>query len=221
MKYRFLLSITLAIFYSCGIQYDGETKLEIVGKLIDKNGNPVPNEIINIYVLGDDSIIYGGGGLYNELISFGVTNNKGEFQFLIPSPKVENNLSIEIGEKYNPTKTILFKNSNFINYKLNLNAISVFKETDLVEFRINLNNTNLNKTIQDIKIVGIQNETIVNLNPKNIESYYNQVLFYNVLKNQTVILKYKLIDFANNGVIQEFSENISILDNNEEFTITY
>jgi hypothetical protein len=219
MKKVNILILSLFLFQSCGIQYDGQEKLEIVGKLVDKNGIGIANEKVNVKVGEGGYELFGGTSL--ETISYGNTNSEGKFQFVIPSPIGERSLSLDFGNNYNSDKTIFFKKSNFINYKLDLNKIVYYNNSDITNLQIILNYTNSNKQVSDIKVEGIVNEPIINLNPEPINEIYNSILFFSVIKNQNIVLKYKIKDFSNNGSIQEFSETISIIESSINFTITY
>ncbi len=210
-----IVVLLLFSLFSCGeIPYDGETKLEISGKLVDKQGNPLSNIDVNINVIGNiDS--------YNsDLISFGKTNSEGKFIFLIPSPMVDLPIEIEIKNTAYTDKKILSKKNNFINYKLDLNEILLSKIDELTTFSIVLNQTNSNKQIKDVKIEGLLYENILNLNPINEETNY-LITDYSIFKNQIITLKYKVIDYANNGSFENFQISIPINEDATEFIINY
>lgn len=218
MKKISFLIVTILLFQSCGIQYDGEEKLEIVGKLVNKEGVGIANERVNIKIGEGGYSLFGGVNF--ETISYGNTDNEGKFQFLIPSPVGERVISVEFGDSYNIYKTISFKKSNFINYKLDLNKIISYKQSEVTTLQIILNSTNSGKQIQDLKVEGIINQQQINLNPEPLIDIYNQILFYSVAKNQNLLLKYKIKNFSTN-TIQEISETIAILEAPVNFTITY
>lgn len=210
-----IVVLLLFSLFSCGeIPYDGETKLEISGKLVDKQGNPLSNIDVNINVIGNLD------NFNSDLISYGKTNSEGKFVFLIPSPLVDLPIEIEIKNTTYIDKKILSKKNNFISYKLDLNEILLSKIDELTTFSIVLNQTNSNKQIKNLKIEGLLYENILNLNPINEEPNY-LVTDYNVFKNQILILKYQVIDYANNGSVENFEISIPINDNPTEFIINY
>jgi protocatechuate 3,4-dioxygenase beta subunit len=50
---KILLIILIFIIIACEIQYDGETKIILTGKIIDKTGNPISNKNIEINIDGN------------------------------------------------------------------------------------------------------------------------------------------------------------------------
>ena len=48
MKKFFILFVI--ILSSCAIEYDGETKIVVKGKVVDYNNNPIINKEINLFV---------------------------------------------------------------------------------------------------------------------------------------------------------------------------
>ena len=92
MKRITLLIYLLFLVTSCEIQYDGETKIAVTGKIIDENGKPLSGKDIQIIVQGD-------GGLFSansDLISFGESDQNGNFTLIFPTPQGEYNFSISI-----------------------------------------------------------------------------------------------------------------------------
>ena len=77
------------IFSSCGIEYDGETKIVIKGKVVDSDNNPIINKEVNLFVIRESSgfpfIFYSPSEENN--IGKATTNSKGEYIMVIPQPK--------------------------------------------------------------------------------------------------------------------------------------
>ena len=65
MKRITLILCILFSLISCEIQYDGETKIVVTGKIIDQNGNPIPEKNIDITIYSDDMYTP------SDLISYG------------------------------------------------------------------------------------------------------------------------------------------------------
>ena len=86
MKKFFILFVI--ILSSCAIEYDGETKIVVKGKVVDYNNNPIINKEINLFVSRNE--------IYFPLMFFApseennigktTTNNNGEYTMVIPKP---------------------------------------------------------------------------------------------------------------------------------------
>ena len=218
MKRIILIVCILFMISSCEIQYDGETKIVVTGKILDENNAPLSEKDINITIYSD--------GLYtpSDLISFGKSDQNGNFTLIFPAPKVDYKFSILINNLINQTnefqpKDISAKRNNFENYKLDLGKIILYQKKSIATLQLILNKTSSNKQIKDIKIEGKQANYYIDLNPiqdnsNNFETYYN------VIKNQTIVLKYTIIDYSNNNsTVQSIS--IPIVNEAVTYTITY
>ena len=97
MKQIALIFCILFLATSCEIQYDGETKIAVTGKLIDQNGNPIPNKNVDITIYSDDMYTP------SDLISFGKSDQNGNFTLIFPAPKVDYKFSISINNLINQT----------------------------------------------------------------------------------------------------------------------
>lgn len=219
MKQILLLICILFSLTSCEIQYDGETKIAVTGKIIDENGNPIPEKNIDITIYSDYSYTS------SDLISFGKSDQNGNFALIFPAPQGENNFSISINNLNNQTnefqtKEIIAKKINFENYKLDLKNITLNKKESITTLTLLLNKTSTNKQLTEIKIEGKQANSLVDLNPlRNDPNYFET--FYNVIKNQTIVLKYTVIDYSNNGATTVQSISIPIANDAVKYTITY
>jgi len=214
-----LIFCILFLITSCEIQYDGETKIAVTGKIIDENGNPIPGKNIDITIYSDY--------LYtpSDLISFGKSDQNGNFTLIFPSPKVDYKFSISINNLINQTsefqaKEIIANNNNFKNYKLDLDNITLHKNESITTLKLILNKTSTNKSVTDIKIEGKQTNSYIDLNPiQNNTNYFETN--YNVIKNQIIVLKYTIIDYSNNGATTTNSVSIPISNVSVNYTITY
>lgn len=206
---------------SCEIQYDGETRIAVTGKIIDENGNPIPEKDIEITIYSD--YMY----TPSDLISYGKTDQNGNFTLVFPAPKGELEFLISINKLINQTselqsKEIIAKKANFENYKLDLNNITLYKNESITTLKLILNKTSTNKRLIDIKIEGKQTSNYIDLNPNPLQTSPNYMdTFYYVLKNQTIVLKYTIIDYSNNGATTTNSVSIPISNDSVNFTITY
>ena len=143
MKKITLLICILFLVTSCEIQYDGETKIVVTGKLIDENGNPISNKNIDITIYSDDPYTP------SDLISFGKSNQNGNFTLIFPAPTIDYKFSISINNQINQTsefqtKEIIAKRNNFENYKLDLDNIILYKKESITTLKLILNKTSTN-----------------------------------------------------------------------------
>ena len=220
MKKITLLICILFLVTSCEIQYDGETKIAVTGKLIDENGNPIAKKDIQIDVLDGPGLILPG----SDLISFGKSDQNGNFTLIFPAPIEGNRISISINDIINQfdeyqSKNIIAKKINFENYKLNLDKITLYRKESITTLQLIPNKTSTNKQISNIKIEGKQPNSYIDLNPMQDNTNYFQPN-YNVLKNQTIIVKYTIIDYStNSSTVQSIS--IPIANDAVIYTITY
>lgn len=220
MKRITLIICILFYLTSCEIQYDGETKIVVTGKIIDQNGIPLSEKDIEV-------TISGGGFIFpnSDLISYGKSDQNGNFILAFPAPKDDNQIFISINDIINQTnefqsKGIIAQKNNFENYKLDLNNITLYKNESITTLKLILNQTSTNKRLKDIQIEGKQPNNYIYLNPLQNNSDYLET-YYTVLKNQTIVLKYTIIDYSNS--ITPTTHSISIPINNDAvtYTITY
>ncbi len=221
MKRITLIICLLFLVASCEIQYDGETKIVVTGKLVDPNGKPISNKDIQIDVLDGPGLITPS----SDLISFGKSDQNGNFTLIFPAPKDGNRISISINDIINQfdefqSKTYIATKNNFENYKLDLDKITLYNQESITTLRLILNQTSTNKQLKDIKIEGKQPNSYVYLDPlQNNSNYLNT--YYSVIKNQTIVLKYTLIDHSNAATPTINSISIPINNDAVTYTITY
>lgn len=223
MKRLTMFVCLLFLVTSCEIQYNGETKIAVIGKIIDENGNPIPNKDLQIDVLDGPGLILPG----SDLISFGKSDQNGNFTLIFPAPRDGNRISISINDIINSfdeyqSKNIIFNKKNLENYKLDLNTLILYKNESITALSLILNPTSPNKQIKDIQIEGKQPNTRIDLvvyPTLNNNPIINTS--YNVIKNQTVIVKYTVIDYSNNGATTVQSISIPIANDPVNYTITY
>lgn len=230
MKRITLLICILFLITSCEIQYDGETKLVVTGKLIDQDKKSLANKNVEIRVLAQ----FGFAPPTSDLISFGKSDNNGNFTLIFPATRDENDLLISINESTNQTvefqtKRINALKLNFDNYKLDLHKITLYKNESITKLRLVLNKISTNKTVKDFKIEGELATINVDLNVDGLEqndpysknNYFYEIANQTVVKNQTVILKYTIVDYSNNGATTLESVSIPIHNDPVLYTITY
>jgi hypothetical protein len=221
MKQIALIFCILFLATSCEIQYDGETKMVVTGKLIDENGNSLPEKDIEITVEGGEYLLSPA----DDLISYGKSDQNGNFTFIFPAPKNGNRIYISINDIINQhnefqSKTYIVTENNLENYKLDLKNITLYKNESITTLKLLLNQTSTKKHITDIKIEGKQPNSYIDLNPlQNNSDYLNTNYF--VIKNQTIVLKYTTLDYSNTPTPTTNSISVPIANDAVTYTITY
>lgn len=103
---------------------------------------------------------------------------------------------------------------------MDLNKITLYKNESITTLKLILNNTSQNKRLKDIQIEGQQPNSYIDLNPVQNDSDYLET-YYTVLKNQTIVLKYTIIDYSNSPTPTTHSISIPINNDAVTYTITY
>jgi hypothetical protein len=220
MKRITLILCILFSLISCEIQYDGETKIVVTGKIVDENDIPISEKNIEVSISGGGFITPS-----SDLISYGKSDKNGNFTLAFPAPKNGNQIFISINDLINQTNEFQSKEfvaikNNFENYKLDLNKITLYKRESITTLKLILNQTSTNKQLKDIEIEGKQANSYIDLNPiLNNSDYLNT--YYSVVKNQTVTLKYIIIDHSNAATPTTHSISIPIINDVVTYTITY
>lgn len=218
-----ILIVLFVLLTSCGIEYDGGTKIVVKGKITTSDNLPLENQEVNLYVSRDDAYI---PFLYyspseTNFIGKTLTNRNGEYTIVIPKPT--NNFSeiiVETNSNSNNLNRKQFRNiqnSNFTNFELILPNSILFNKSDLTILSIELNNVNPENELKKIELIGILPNEIEFINSLENEEYFfdfNRL----VKKNQTIVLRYTVFNYNTNATtIQD--ENI-IIDGSNEITYT-
>lgn len=222
MKQMALIFCILFLATSCEIHYDGETKIVVTGKLIDQNENPLSKKDIEVTINGGRALLSPS----SDLISYGKSDQNGNFTLIFPAPKNDNSISISINNIVNQTsefqaKEIIAQKINFENYKLDLNKITLYKNESITTLKLILNNTTKSKQLIDIKIEGKLPNSYINLNPVQNDPFYYLETYYQVIKNQNIILKYTIVDHSNTATPTTNSISIPIANDAVTYTISY
>ncbi len=208
----------LFLLISCDITYDGETRLVTKARFVDSNNNPIANMPVGIDV-GTSS--YGGG----DNVTDASTNANGEATMVLLKPTNSTYISYIINN-YSDTyhlNEILFTQNNFVNYVLNLNTIILYKHSELVDLETIFTKTSTtHKELKNIKLEGSISYSVIDLvNGNNINDYYTPDK-YKVLKNQTMVLKYTIIDYSTTpSTITNHTENVVIVNDSVIYTVIY
>lgn len=225
MKQLLLLFLTVFIFSSCDIQYDGGTRLVVQGQLVDRTKNPIPNKRIEI-----NTSTGGEAFSSNDLISFTTTDSEGKFTMVFPAPKNEGiiiNTTIN-GLYPNDNDSALYQyksidalKKNFTNYKLNLDQIVLYRSDEITTLEILFNKTTANKQVTALNVQGIQSDDFIDLNSNNENHYFET--HFSVIRNQDVKISYTITDYSNPGKATTTNHEAVVTINTEKVihVITY
>jgi hypothetical protein len=215
---KILLTIALIIsLTTCenDIVYDGQTRFMVESKIVDKDGKPISNLPVTI----DFSSGYSG-----DQISQSLTNKSGTAIQFFPFPVNDiAKAAINIGENTNyiPLYNYNIRKSNFLDYKLSFQNIVLYKVDEIAELKLIFNQISTKTAIRNIKVEG---EIVTNSYDFNVgtSNEWSSNFNYTVVKNQTLILKYSIVDNSQPSVIiTDFVKEIVVQNDPIDYTITY
>ena len=223
----------LAVFAlnSCGIEYDGETKLTIQGQLVDANNNPLSNVYVETNISGNTE---------TNKISYTKTDVNGNFRMTFPRPVNPEYFSLHINDySYNYLNTnsqiintLQYKtyrelsDKDFINYKFDIGKQTLYNKSEITSLNITFVNSSNNYYFENqlFEIVGLRplEDIYLQNNYQNILGYYgNDYNSIQVIKNQLIIFKFKARNITTHQV-ETLSETIVINSDDEiNYTINY
>lgn len=216
MKIIVLLVSFITLLMSCQIQYDGETKLVVTGKIQDEMGVPISNQKV-VVTIGNE-----GAFTSSDEISYGVTNENGFYTLIFPAPKGEYRFEIDLNTEVNQwqEKTLIAKQSNFSNYKLDLNTTILYNRNSITSLFLNLNKVSTNKQLKNVVVEGLFPNPYFFLYPQIENDFYIQTN-YSIIKNQNLVLKYTIVDYSNAGQEQEYDVTIPVKSDAITYMLSY
>lgn len=197
------------IITSCDIQYNGEVRLQFKGKIVNEFNQPIENQSVKIFANHEDN--YGE----TNMIGFGKSDSNGNYSILIPEANNFHHYDIEINEtpqqnsQLTATNFIKIKGNNFVNYSLQLPNAKLYLKTNLANLNLTFTKINSSNELKSVEFIGeIANESIEFNNEFVLSEYLKKVK-----KNQTIEIKYKVLNHTN----QTISTNSSfiIIDNSD------
>lgn len=220
-KIALLFVAALGFLTSCSdIVYDAETRLVVEGRLVDKNGNAIPNQHIDIQTIERDEYeTYGS----KDIITNGSSDASGNFKFVIPGPSNEaNTINVRInqhnGYSVNGIQEKQFVNiqrKNFVNYKFNLNTVTLHQVSDIITLTIITEQTNEHHVLSNIIVEGNMANPVVAVNPEEPMDFIPYEYSYELLRDQTVSLKYTVNDYTNSNNVVTTNYDVPIEINNQ------
>lgn len=215
------------LFISCGIEYDGETKLVIKGKILLENNLPLTNHEVKLYVRQEASgfpfIFYIPAE--TNFIGRATTNSNGEYTMVIPKPKSNNNeIIVEINSNttFNKRQVRNIDIDDFSNFEILVATDKLYIRENLTQLFINLNQVNPDFQFISITYVGDYTNEVSFFKPisDNYNDYFND-LSQLVKKNQEFVIQYEVKNMNTNAILT-FQEVVLINDQDFiEYTINY
>jgi hypothetical protein len=206
---RLLSGLLLLFLAGCGIPYDGETIINIEGRVVDAYNQPLPNQ--RAYL----GASYGDNG-YDTATYKTVTDGQGAFRLTLFRPNEGAELIFEENSTYLPLFCTGLHTSNFSGLQWNLGTLVRYKTTDLVSVTIVVNTVNPNSILEQLNLTGMIYTPNYDFNTLTTGDPIS--LDYQVRKNQTCTLQYKV----KNGLTQQVSEltvPLVIAESNVTYTL--
>ncbi|RZK10996.1 MAG: hypothetical protein EOO46_08465 [Flavobacterium sp.] len=193
---RIIYFFTVLILISCEIQYDGSSRYIAKTIVIDKDGVPIKDILVDISSTRDN-------GNYADNIASSFTDDEGSSIIFFPPLMKSGSYSIIINPKggvYQTKSISNIKLSDFENYVFESGPIVLYENDDIVNFKIKLIPINDNHTIENIEIDAISANDFVYYNdlPNDNDHYPEQ--FFRILKNQNFNLSYTVRDYSTSPV---------------------
>jgi len=224
MKSKFILLFLLSLMAACSdINYDGETRLVLEGKLVDEQGVPMPNRYVDVAVYSNQRF----GSYASDVISDGTTNSNGDFRLIIPAPRnFENYMSIRINpddKNYQYKEFALIQRKNFTNFRFNAQTITLYPKESLSTLTVTLQQQNFDNELTALNVDGLTSNTTIFVNPLVVD-YEPFERYFDVLKNQNVTLHYTITDYSNPGNPESTDYEVVIAIGNQpqtNYILTY
>ena len=226
MKKTLILSIAL-FFLSCEIEYDGETKLVVKGKVLLENNLPLSNHEVKLFVTRESSSIPFIFYVPSEtnFVGKATTKENGDYTMVIPKPKSNySEIIIEINSNspYNNRQIRNIDSDDFENFELNIETEKLYQRENLANLYVDLNQVNANFEFLKINYIGDYTNEIKYFKPLSDQyiDYFDN-LSKLVKKNQELVIQWEVRN-SNTNVVSTFEE-LLIINEQESilFTINY
>lgn len=211
---KITLIVLLFGFYSCQIQYDGETRLITEIHVVDSDGNPIQGQPVEITVHADN---------ISDVISNGNTDQNGNSLLIFPKP-LQSTISVAFYDHddiYQDKMYVGILIADFENFKLTMDPVVLYRIDQLTTVNLVLDHVSANTQILSTSLDGQQPEEHIDYHPSD-PGYSETPTIFSVVKNQTVNLTYSVIDYNSSPAIVT-DHTIAIIVGNEPVNqvITY
>lgn len=208
---KILLLVLPLLLLSCGVEYDAETRLVSETKIVDKLGNPIGGQPVEVWV-SDNGL--------SDMISNTVTNANGESLLIFPAPNDLENGRIEIrfpqNNAFQEKRFMEIKRDDFTDYKYTLNDVVLYPLEDLTYLFIELLSTS-GGTLTALYLENNSAADFVYINQPEEQS--EPQTYFQVLKNSTVDLVYTVR--SPGGVESTQSVAVPVGNANTSYTLNY
>lgn len=210
-KFALLLFVGVLLAGCTDINYDGETRLVLEGRLVNEQGEPLPNRYVDIAVYATANY----GSHSSDIISSGTSDLNGNFQFIVPAPKgVNNHMSIRINpgnNSYQYKEFALIQLKDFEDYRFDVHDVTMYARESIVWLVVTLQQSNVAHILTHLDIEGNRADETVFINPLVLD-YQPYDNYFSVVRNQTVVLHYTILDQSdpNNPMSTDYELPINI-----------
>lgn len=208
MRWLFLLS---CLFISSCISYDGNSRLMVEGRILDRNGNPIPN--IPVTVLAQKAGIYIPFVFYipdvNNNVNQQLTDSDGRFKMLFPEPIDADEIIIAANrptlkypanEKVNSRTIFNVQVSNFRQNALSLGQLEMFDVDQTTDLTIEMKPSSpVDRKGVRLRFEGLTLDQEDDFN-RTMSGYIFSEVYQrlSVATNQAAAIYYDVVDFDGN-----------------------
>lgn len=214
MKKALYLSL-LFLLFSCEVHYNGDARYIIKTKVVDKNGNPIPDIQVEIIAENDN---------VSDPISYTTTDEDGFSIQIFPPLKSSGTFNIDINSEnslYQRKSIRNIKESDFQDLLFDFGTITLLKKEDIINFQIKLIPLQENYTIENITIDAIQPNEIIYYN-EPLEEYYYPETYFRIVKNQSFTISYSIRDYNTNPTtLTNYSVSTSVGNESVTYQLEY
>ncbi len=242
IKKIFILLIFAAAFQACDdrLNYSGNTRILMQGRIVDRDGSPLKDVPVKIFVQKerrDGNFLWGASDEDEDVISYTFTDDNGDYKMIMPRPNNQNNISLLINHNaanrpvhpnYSGKVITDIATTDATDNTINFTEQVLFRMQDTVKPTVTINN--LPEYSYGSLLVNIDglvhNNTVSHSNmyyqpslqiTEYLENYTSLRYSYNVAKNQTLSFKYKKGGLE--GAI--ITHTIPIGNSDLDYTINY
>jgi hypothetical protein len=212
MKNLSFLLVFLCLI-SCGLEYDGSTRIEFKGRIVDETGLPLKNISLKAIAELRTDLMYGAHD--SDVVSYGQTDENGEFKLFFSSPINETDLMLWINsdDSENPVNPaysqIIYyhiEEEDTPDFRLDIGTVELIGVEDLVDLRVHFTNSNP-FWIHGANYEGKMKIKYWNMSP-NLEDEFLYASPLRVKPNQTIEVQYYY--YTDNSELMSGIEDITI-----------
>jgi hypothetical protein len=216
MKKIFFLLLSLFLATSCGIDYVGEKRFVFESHVTDYNNNPISGKLIEVNI---------NDGNETETIARDVTDANGNVQIVFPVPSNAKIAIAYVRDTQTQEKVIdEISGVDFPGYKLRMPQVKVYRNNEITNLNIQFNQTGeQTQLVGDVTLDGLQADELVHYHQiPNAAPEYLLSFGFRVVKNQTVILHYSVVDYSSSPpLVTDYNEPVAIGNEPVTYVLNY